>query len=154
MESYKSLLKKAKHPHTALLVVFIVYIVLNIKTHPKMAALVDTVYGNIVVVLMALAIFANTHPVIGVVALFAAYELIQRSSVTTGSAAISRYLPSEMKKGRHLSAFNQFPITLEEEVVRQMAPLVESSGPSHIEYKPAADDTHGAMDLMNTSSVM
>lgn len=154
MESYKDLFKKSNQHHLILLGVLVLYILLNIQTTPVLAKLIDTVYGNIAIVLLAFVFLTHSNPIVGVVVLYAAYELIQRSSVTTGSAAISRYLPTEMKKGNHLSAFNQFPITLEEEVVKQMAPLVETSGPSHLHYKPAADDTHDAMDVMDTTSVI
>ena len=154
MESYKDLFKKSNQHHLVLLVVFILYIILNIQTPCMLANAIDTIYGNIVVVLLAFILLTHSNPIIGVVALFAAYELIKRSSIATGSAAISKYLPSEIKKGQHLSAFNQFPITLEEEVVNKMAPLVETAGPNQLDYKPASDDTHGAMDVMNTSSIM
>lgn len=154
MESYQELFKKRNQHHLVLLAVLILYIIMNIQTPFVLANLIDTMYGNIVVVLIALMALTYLNPIVGVVALFAAYELIKRSGVATGSAAISKYLPSEIRKGKHLSAFNQFPITLEEEVVSKMAPLVETSGPNNLHYKPASDDTHGAMDVMDNSSIM
>ena len=150
MESYKDLLKKSNQHQLILLVVFIVYILLNVQTPSMLARLIDNIYGNVVVVLMALFVLTHMNPIVGVVALYAAYELIQRSSVTTGSAAIRRYLPTEIKKGNHFSAFNQFPVTLEEEVVKQMAPLVETSGPNHLHYKPVANETYNAVDLADS----
>ena len=150
MESYKDLLKKSNQHQLILLVVFILYILLNVQTPNMLATLIDNIYGNVVVVLMALAVLTHMNPIVGVVALYAAYELIQRSSVTTGSAAIRRYLPTEIKKGKHFSAFNQFPVTLEEEVVKQMAPLVETSGPNHLHYKPVANETYNAVDLADS----
>jgi hypothetical protein len=150
MESYKDLLKKSNQHQLILLVVFILYILLNVQTPNMLATLIDNIYGNVVVVLMALFILTHMNPIVGVVALYAAYELIQRSSVTTGSAAIRRYLPTEIKKGKHFSAFNQFPVTLEEEVVKQMAPLVETSGPNHLHYKPVANETYNAVDLADS----
>jgi len=150
MESYKDLLKKSNQHQLILLVVFILYILLNVQTPNMLATLIDNIYGNVVVVLMALFVLTHMNPIVGVVALYAAYELIQRSSVTTGSAAIRRYLPTEIKKGKHFSAFNQFPVTLEEEVVKQMAPLVETSGPNHLHYKPVANETYNAVDLADS----
>ena len=150
MESYKDLLKKSNQHQLILLVVFIVYILLNVQTPSMLATLIDNIYGNVVVVLMALFVLTHMNPIVGVVALYAAYELIQRSSVSTGSAAIRRYLPTEIKKGKHFSAFNQFPVTLEEEVVKQMAPLVETSGPNHLHYKPVANETYNAVDLADS----
>jgi hypothetical protein len=119
-----------------------------------LAKLIDNIYGNIVVIIAAFYLFAHSNPIVGVVGLFAAYELIRRSSHSTGTLAIERYLPTEIKKSGHFSAFNQFPITLEEEVVKKMAPLVESAGPSNLNYKPASDDTHNAMDVHDTTSVI
>ena len=150
MESYKDLLKKSNQHQLILLVVFILYILLNVQTPNMLATLIDNIYGNVVVVLMALFILTHMNPIVGVVALYAAYEFVQRSSVTTGSAAIRRYLPTEIKKGKHFSAFNQFPVTLEEEVVKQMAPLVETSGPNHLHYKPVANETYNAVDLADS----
>lgn len=154
MDTYKELFKKHNQHHLVLLVIFILYIIMNIQTPYALANIIDTVYGNVIVILIAIALFTYLNPIVGVVALFAAYELIKRSSVATGSATISRYLPSENRKGKHMSAFNQFPITLEEEIVNQMAPLVETSGPNHLHYKPASNDTHGAMDVISVSSIM
>jgi hypothetical protein len=128
--------------------------VLNIQTPPTLAHLIDNIYGNIAVILCAFYLLANSNPVVGVIALFAAYELIKRSSYSTGTAAINKYLPTEMKKGVHLSAFNQFPVTLEEEVVKDMAPLISSGGPNSLHYKPVMDNTHNAMNVHDTTSVI
>ena len=59
-----------------------------------------------------------------------------------------------MKMDSHLSAFNQFPVTLEEQMVKQMAPLVETSGPNHLHYNPATSYTHNAMNVTDTTSVI
>jgi hypothetical protein len=154
MESFQMLFNKSNYHHLALLVVLVLYSVLNIPTPPMLANLIDNIYGNIFVILAAFYLFAYSHSIVGVVGLFAVYELIRRSSHSTGSLAIARYLPSETKKSGHFTAFNQFPVTLEEEVVKQMAPLVETAGPSNLDYKPYSDDTHDAMDIQNTTSVI
>lgn len=153
MEPYQIFHKSHRH-QLVLLVVLILYIVLNIQTPPTLAHLIDNIYGNIAVILCAFYLLANSNPIVGVIALFAGYELIKRSSHSTGSAAISKFLPTEMKKGVHLSAFNQFPITLEEEVVKDMAPLISSGGPNSLHYKPVLDNTHNAMNVHDTTSVI
>jgi hypothetical protein len=153
MEPYQIFHKSHRH-QLVLLVVLILYIVLNIQTPSTLAHLIDNIYGNIAVILCAFYLLANSNPVVGVIALFAAYELIKRSSYSTGTAAINKYLPTEMKKGVHLSAFNQFPVTLEEEVVKDMAPLISSGGPNSLHYKPVMDDTHNAMNVHDTTSVI
>jgi hypothetical protein len=110
--------------HEMLLTVLIVlYIVLNVPTPDVIASYVDTPLGNIVVVLIALSFFTHSHPVVGVLGLFAAYVLIRRSS---SSSAIEAYVPSEKRKSEELSAYNQFPVTLEEQMVALRAPLADT----------------------------
>lgn len=115
------------HKHEMLLTALIIlYIVLNVPTPQIIAPYVDTPLGNIVIVLFALSFFMHSHPVVGILSLFAAYVLIRRSSDTTGSAAIEAYVPSEKHKMEELTAFNQFPVTLEEQMVALRAPLADT----------------------------
>jgi hypothetical protein len=110
--------------HEMLLTVLIVlYIVLNVPTPDVIAPYVDTPLGNIVVVLIALSFFTHSHPVVGILGLFAAHVLIRRSS---SSSAIEAYVPSEKRKSEELSAYNQFPVTLEEQMVALRAPLADT----------------------------
>ena len=94
----------------------------------------------------------NTHPVLAVLALFVGFDLIRRSSLTTGIDALQKYAPSEVKKTSQFTAFNQFPYTLEQEVVKKMAPIVQSgSSLSKPSYKPLLDNLHDASSLTNTN---
>ena len=115
---------KTCRKHEMLLTVLIIlYIVLNVPTPDVIASYVDTPLGNIAVVLIALSFFTHSHAVVGVLGLFAAYVLIRRSS---SSSAIEAYVPSEKRKSEELSAYNQFPVTLEEQMVALRAPLADT----------------------------
>ena len=115
---------KTCRKHEMLLTVLIIlYIVLNVPTPDVIASYVDTPLGNIAVVLIALSFFTHSHAVVGVLGLFAAYVLIRRSS---SSSAIEAYVPSERRKSEELSALNQFPVTLEEQMVALRAPLADT----------------------------
>ena len=118
--------KTARKHEMLLTVLLILYIVFNVPTPHMIAPQVDTPLGNIVVVLIALSFFTHSHPVVGILGLFAAYTLIRRSSATTGRSAIEAYVPSEKRKSEELTAYNQFPVTLEEQVVAIMAPLADT----------------------------
>lgn len=146
MELFGKLLKRGNEYQLILVVLLVVYITFNIETPPFLADMIDNVYGNVVVMALALSLFFKCDPIVSVVGLLAAYELIKRSSEKTGTAAIQKYLPSELKKGKHFSAFNQFPVTLEEEVVSEMAPLVKGP-PTNANYKPALDGQHDAASV-------
>ena len=116
--------------------------------------MIDNIFGNIIVIIFAFFVLVHSNPILGIIFVFAAYELLRRSSDSTGTSAIKRYLPSQIKMDSHLSAFNQFPVTLEEQMVKQMAPLVETSGPNHLHYQPASGHTHNAMKVTDTTSVI
>ena len=118
-----SVYKTARKHEMLLTVLFILYIVLNVPTPDVIASYVDTPLGNIAVVLIALSFFTHSHAVVGVLGLFAAYVLIRRSS---SSSAIEAYVPSERRKSEELSALNQFPVTLEEQMVALRAPLADT----------------------------
>jgi len=90
----------------------------------------------------------HNNPILAVLALFVAFDLIRRSSVTTGIDALKRFAPSEEKKTSQFSAFNQFPYTLEQEVVKKMAPIVQSGSiMTKASYKPLLDNLYDASPI-------
>lgn len=123
----ESIYKSARKHELLLTVLIILYVVLNVPTPPVIASYVDTPLGNIAVVVIALSLFMHSHAVVGVLGLFAAYVFIRRSSASTGSSALEAYVPSEKRKSEELSAFNQFPVTLEEQMVALRAPLADTA---------------------------
>jgi len=102
MESFNSLFKKNGYPQLALLILLIIYILSNIQTPAFLSVLLDNLYGNLAVIVLAFYLLTKLNPIVGVVLIFAAYELIKRSSEKTGTAALQRYLPTELKKNKEL----------------------------------------------------
>ena len=147
MAKLLSLIKKQSQKQLLLTVVLVLYIITNVSAPAPLATMVDSTMGNIVVVLLALAVLLTENTVLGVLAVIAAFELIKRSSVRTGSNGIRRFLPSEHKKQEHYSALNQFPVTLEEELVHQMVPMVADPTFTQASYKPVMNASHNATDL-------
>ena len=92
--------------------------------------------------------FAHSNPIVGILGIIVAYELIKRSSVTTGSAALEHYYPTEQKKWSPFSPIHQFPYTLEQEIVKKMAPIrhpaTKNNRPN---FKPVLDDLHDAAPI-------
>jgi len=89
-----------------------------------------------------------TNPILAVLAVLVAFDLMRRSNNATGLGALSAYAPSEKKKMTQFSAFNQFPYTLEQEVVAKMSPIVRSgSSLSRPSYKPLLNNLHDALPL-------
>jgi hypothetical protein len=154
MKPYMDIMKKENCSQLLLLIVLVLYIVFNINTPSSIAPYIDNIYSNVIIIVLAFFTLMHVNPILGIIALFAAYELIRRSADTNGTTTIKKFLPSQSKTNQHLNAFNQFPITLEEQMVKKMAPLVQSSGPSQLDYKPLADNTHQAMNVGNETSVI
>lgn len=140
----KSLKSQTRH-HLVLVVLLIVYILIHVETPHSVAMMVDSTVGRIVVVLAALGLF-RVNMVVGLLGTVAAYQLLMRSSLTSGTFAMRNYLPSEASKVIDFSRYNDFPVTLEEEMVKKMAPIVVDSS-SSLDYKPVLDGLHDAAPI-------
>jgi hypothetical protein len=148
MESFSSLLKKEHMGELVLVVLFIIYLIMGLKTPEPVAGMVDTLVGKIVIFIMIIYLFMHANPILAVLALLVGFDLIRRSSVATGIDALQKFAPSEEKKSSQFTAFNQFPYTLEQEVVAKMAPIMKSgSSLSQASYKPLLDNLYDASPL-------
>jgi hypothetical protein len=129
---------------------------MDIQTPPQLAVWIDNPIGISVMVLMVAYLFQYGHPCVAILSIWFAYELWRRSAQMTGFDALQQYAPSETKRNTQFTAFNQFPYTLEQEVVAKRAPLHSTellSAPAT--YHPRVDNTHDA-DLLSapTSSIL
>ena len=148
MDSFTELLKKEHMGEFILVILMIIYLVLGFRTPDMIANLIDNIIGKVVIVLVVIYLFMHANPILAVVAALVAFDLMRRSSETTGLGALQAYAPSEQKKMSQFTAFNQFPYTLEQEVVSKMAPIVRSgSSLSSASYKPLLDNLHDASPL-------
>jgi hypothetical protein len=148
MESFSSLFKKQHMGELVLVILLIVYLILGLKTPQPIANVVDTLVGKIVIILLVIYLFMYANPVLAVLALFVAFDLIRRSSMATGIDALQKFAPSEEKKMSQFTAYNQFPYTLEQEVVAKMAPIMKSgSSLTQASYKPLLDNLYDASPI-------
>jgi len=145
MSDLLKIMKKDTH-HYVLAVLLIIFIVSDVQVPGVIGALVDTILGKIIIVMGAICLF-TTHPVVGAIGLVAAYQLIMRSQ---GLQVASIYIPSELKKSRVLTAMNQFPVTVEEEIIAKQIPYVfKMNAQGNRPYKGVQDKLHGAAKLSN-----
>ena len=152
MESFSSLLKKEHMGELVLVVLFIIYLIMGFKTPEVVAGIVDTLVGKIVIFITIIYLFMHANPILAVLALLVGFDLIRRSSMATGIDALQKFAPSEEKKSSQFTAFNQFPYTLEQEVVAKMAPVMKSgSSLSQASYKPLLDNLYDASPLNGTN---
>ena len=90
---------KSQRHYYILSLVLILFIVFPIEIPKELSALVDSVLGKIVVVVMVLNLFI-AHPVLGAIGAVAGYELVKRSAGHAGahSTVMSKFIPSEKAK--------------------------------------------------------
>ena len=150
MDNIKELFKKEHTSEFVLIILMIIYLIIGFKTPHLIAGLVDNLVGKVVVILVVIYLFIHSNPILAVLAALVAFDLMRRSTETTGINALQAYAPSEKKKMSQFTAFNQFPYTLEQEVVAKMAPIVRSgSSLNSASYKPMLDNTYDAISISN-----
>ena len=101
-------IKMEKREHLILSILLILYILLEVHLPASLSEAVDSIYGKVVLYLLALHIFFNVSKVAGVLALVAVYTMIKRASMKTGTFAMREYLPSEERKVMDFSKFNDY----------------------------------------------
>ena len=137
---------KNKH-HVLLSILFVVFIVSDIQIPEGVAVVLDSIVGKAFVCIVALSLL-SVSPIVGVLALITAYELIRRSSNKSGNNSIYKYAPSTHKRDKELLLLQEQPYTVEEEVIAYMLP--RTSGDTidkKSEFKPVQNNLHSAAKL-------
>jgi hypothetical protein len=148
---FPKILKSFNNLELILLGCFIVYIVFPISTPSFLAGFIESSLGMLLLFLVTIFLFFYTNPILGVIFVFVAYELLRRSSNVTGKTAILQYTPSQIMKDAEMASMNPAKTeTLEEEIVEKMAPIGKSDisiyTPSS--FKPVAENV-GSASLIN-----
>ena len=144
---FKELVQENNYHQVALVIIFLVYIFLNnIKMPHVIAEGVSTMLGTAVVVIVALGLLLNSNPIVGILGIVVAYLLIERSNQQMkNKSSISTVMEKEMEKmDTFFKVENQFPKTLEEEVVEKRTlhkSKRDTVGPS---YKPLLSELPGS----------
>lgn len=144
---FKKLLSFEKLHQFVIVVLLTLFLLLDVEIPLYLANLVDTTVGNIVVVLLALSLLLSSNIIIGLLGCVAAYELIQRSRSVTGNLQLKQIQNAEKIKMDMLNNYNDYPLTLEEEVVSKMAPLVHENSNVNVTFKPVLNNLHDASSL-------
>ena len=141
----QKLLTRKNLPQLLVALVGVLYIVGDVTPPHELAGVVTTPIGLFVLLASVVALGRYANPVVTVIYLIAAYELYERST-KTHVRGTERMLPKDHRDPR-LSAENQFPVTLEEKVVKKMAPWVLHPSSTGASYKPVLDSDMNASEL-------
>jgi hypothetical protein len=137
-------------------VLFVLYLIMDYPTPLLVASFVNSIVGKVIVLVIFLSLFFFSHPILGILGLFVAFELIRRASSQRGGAGLFSGSSSPFSgsstdtsdRASFFSASNQFPYTLEEEVVKNMTPNVTGMDIApEASYLPLLDNTHDASKI-------
>lgn len=117
--------------HAIVLILLCMVILFNIKL-PSSVKKIGNVPLTILLLLICFYLFTKS-PLLGIVGLVAAYEVMQTKTVKTVHVEDDPY--SE-----------QIPVgeTLEEQIVKNIAPMVHTPTPNHLNFKYNVDSAHNA----------
>lgn len=156
MDNFQKILKKQRNEYIAI-TLMILFIVLNIQVPKTIAELINNDIGKIIVYALAFSLI-YVHRVLGLVALIFAYELIRRSEndetntkTSSNHSNMKHTMPNENVKYQHLDEMNQFPVTLEEDMVNKLVPLVNNKPLQPAEYKPIMSKLHDASQITDSN---
>ena len=94
--------------------------------------------------------YSIKHLVIAIIAIVFLYYLVQNYDTSSVSYALKNYLPSEDNKSAEFQKFNEFPVTLEEDMVSKMSPILQNDYTGALlssnsdTYKPIMNPLHDA----------
>ena len=154
-------LKKLGVFDVALLALFVIYIVFPISTPQPLVPLIDSPIGMVVIFAAAVALFVHRSPILGVLFVFVAYELLRRNHYIPPASPIvkeTQYfanrvpqaIPTQSQKNVELQSMNPVkPASLEEEVVAKESPVGVSQLPVFTEsgFHPVADHSKLGMSV-------
>lgn len=139
----KSIEKDMHHYILALLLA--IFIVSDVQIPRALDELVNTLLGKVIVIGGALALLF-AHPLLGALGIVAAYRLISQAQPRekfVRSRVKAQRIQVPPRRSSNLSASNQFPLTVEEEVIRKMLPTAPGDLPPP-SFKPVLDKLHHA----------
>jgi len=155
-------LKKLNAFDIILLALFVIYIVFPVPTPQWLVPFIDSPFGMLTIFAVTLSLFVYRSPILGVLYIFVAYELLRRNhyvppaspivSDTLYSAnRVPQKIPTQSEKNAELQNMN--PVnhaTLEEEVVAKDAPVGVSQLPVGMEtsFHPANDKSSLGMAVI------
>jgi hypothetical protein len=146
MKNIVKALKKQEPAEIVLGILMIIFLLMGYKMPSSISNVVDSFIGKIVMLLIVGFMFVYTNPILASLALLVVVTIMMNGNNTTFSMSqATQYAPSEENKASQLTKFNQFPYTLEQEMVKKMAPITKhGSTLKKAAYKPILDNIYDA----------
>ena len=78
-------------------ILFLLYLIMQVKTPEMLKPLINDPVGMVVIILGILYLLYYTHPILGILGIFVAYELMRRSAMKNVKHV--SFAPTTEKKG-------------------------------------------------------
>lgn len=144
-----------------LLALFVIYVVFPVHTPQWLVPLIDSPIGMVAIFAVTLSLFVYRSPILGVLFIFVAYELLRRNHYVAPASPIvadtlysanrvPQKVPTQSEKNAELQNMNPpKPATLEEEVIAKESPVGVSRLPAGMDttFHPTSDKTALGMTM-------
>jgi hypothetical protein len=129
--------------HVVIIIVLCIIILGGIKVPSDILSFTGSVPGIILIIGVVFYLF-TVSPILGVFGMMAGYGLVTNTANTKKTDEILSQLSDESE----LTPTNQFQVTLEEQIVKNIVPLVQSVTPKHLNFKYSEDNTYSAANAI------
>ena len=133
-------MKEMDVPEMIVLVIFILYLIFPVATPGDISPYIESPLGVVVLLLIVLALFIYSHPIVAILFLFVAYTLLRRSSIAQPKVAYVQHTQETRKKMKDAQKElematpphhqvkkadmrSEQPKSLEEEIVEEKSPV-------------------------------
>jgi hypothetical protein len=123
--------------HGITLILLCTVILMDVKVPPEIKSL-GKIPVTITLLFVVFYLFTQS-PLLGVIGLVAAYQAMQSNQM--------RYIQPQLPMDGEFTPQNQFQDTLEEKVVQNMVPFVQTQSPVHLQFKYNVESTHSAAPI-------
>ncbi len=151
MAKLKNFLNIKNESNPILGILLILYILIPINVPKELSSPINSIYGRVIVLLLALTSFTKTNAINGILCLIAAYTLVKRTEDQNNSSEYftAQKLTPKTISSSSTSELEKLPVSLEEEIISNMIPLANSSSSSKAKYKPILNAVHDAAPADN-----
>ena len=133
MKFLKELMRPKKHLELILTIITIVYILFDFKTPVQLVDIIQSLFGRIAFIVLAIYSVTHFNPILAVLIIYALYELYNRTTEVYHQALI----PSDQCKFENLEAEKPFENTLEENIINNSKPPSYGSPDPSIDFEPS-----------------
>jgi len=148
MKNMFRLPKKQDAAELVLGILIVIFLIMGYKLPEPFNSMLNSLIGKIVLFVLVIYMFMNSNPYLAILMLFVIFKISMSHPNVMSSKVVKQNNPSEDLKRSQFTAFNQFPYTLEQEVVKKMAPIIRPGvSMTKASYKPLVEDTYFASPI-------